>query len=852
MSLLNRAMGLFGTSGSANDSPDMAVKNGAMPPSLHKLRHLTQNHRFADLLPYESYDPETQIFDNDDSYGFVIEAVPATGSSEAMTRILSGMFNQLYPDGAGIQVSLWGSPGVLPMLSAWAKLRLPDEEQFNEHSAVTGKRQRNNSVYGRMARQRVDFLLNGTHQSLFEKEVFLVRNYLLLFSVTFPGRRDSAGESSMMKIRDGMMGVLKSAAFPARVLDADDLLNILDEILNFNGQQRRMPLTWDEGKLLRDQLIDGSTHLLVGRDGLVLNNYAVRASSVRAYPREWGLWGMGDLIGDLFQTALQIPCPALITAGFTIPNQDNVRRDATLKSARATYDADSPMAKWFPEWQEKKVDWAYIQKSMEEGFGLVRTYHQVITFSPLGSGPYMEQALANVFRTRGWQLQADRFLHVQSLQAALPMSLSKSMAAELEKFGRMSTRTTWNAANMVPVIGEWKGTKTPTLLLLGRRGQIQLLDFFDNDQGNFNVAIAAASGAGKSFFLNEIAASYVGTGGRAWILEAGRSMENNCRILGGEHIEFGERTHICVNPFTHIKNFDEELHMLKPLLAQMAAPKGAIDDIQYSFLEQGLRHAWNEVGQEATITSVAEWLAAHADDRAKDLAHMLLPYTREGIYRRFFEGSNTLNFDNAFIVVELGDLNAKKDLQATIVLLVLMNIQQAMYQGDRAMRKVCIIDEAWRMLGSSGHAAEFLEAGFREARKYGGSFITATQGVNDYYRTPAALAAFENADWLCLLRQKKESIEQLEKSGRLLMDGHMKRLLTSVNTRQGEYSEVMVSGPMGFSVGRLVVDPYSALLYSTQATDVARIREMERNGIALADALERLLEERVQRSRRAP
>lgn len=841
-SLLNRAKGLIGMSGSNNDSPDAAVMAGSAAPSLQKLQQLTQNHRFADLLPYETYDPITQIFDNDDSYGFVIEAVPATGSSEAMTRVLSGMFNQVFPDKASIQVSLWGSPNALPALSDWARRRLSD-------SAVNDgdRNRRSNNIYARMARQRIDYLLRGTHKTLFESESFLVRNYILLFSITFPGRRDAAGDTNMIKARDGLMGILRSAALPARVLDADDFLNIMDEILNFNGQQRRDVLTWDEGKLLRDQMIDGSTQLLVGRDGLVLNQHAVRAASVRSYPKEWGLWGMTDLIGDLFQTSLQIPCPALITAGFTIPSQDDARRDAVIKSARATYDADSPMAKWFPEWQEKKVDFAHIQKSLEEGGGLVRTYHQIITFSQLGTGSYTEQAVANVFRTRGWQLQSDRFLHVQSLQAALPMTLSKSMSSELEKFGRMSTRTTWNAANMIPVIGEWKGTKHPTLLLLGRRGQMQLLDFFDNDQGNFNVAIAAASGAGKSFLLNEIAASYVGTGGRCWVLEAGRSMENNCRILGGEHIAFGEDAHICVNPFTHIKNFDEEIHLLKPLLAQMAKPQGALDDIQYSFIEEAISLTWRTYGQDSTVTNVAEWLAEHSDMRANDLARMLLPYTRNGLYSRFFDGPNTLDFNNTFIVVELGDLNTKPDLQATIVMLVLMNIQQAMYQGNRAVRKACIIDEAWRMLGSSGYAAKFLEAGFREARKFGGSFMTATQGINDYYRTPAAIAAFENADWLCLLRQKKESIEQLEKSGRLSMDSHMKQLLRSVNTRQGEYSEVMISGPMGYSVGRLIVDPYSALLYSTQAADVARIREMERDGISLPDALEQLLAERSRR-----
>lgn len=85
---------------------------------------------------------------------------------------------------------------------------------------------------------------------------------------------------------------------------------------------------------------------------------------------------------------------------------------------------------------------------------------------------------------------------------------------EMRILGRLRTFLTWSCINTAPVIAEWKGTGTPLLMLLGRRGQIMHIDPFDNKKGNFNVAVAAASGAGKSFFTQEMVTSLLGTGGR--------------------------------------------------------------------------------------------------------------------------------------------------------------------------------------------------------------------------------------------------------------------------------------------------------------------------------------------------
>lgn len=160
-----------------------------------------------------------------------------------------------------------------------------------------------------------------------------------------------------------------------------------------------------------------------------------------------------------------------------------------------------------------------------------------------------------------------------------------------------------------------------------------------------------------------------------------------------------------------------------------------------------------------------------------------------------------------------------------------------MYLGDLKQRKLCIIDEAWRLVGG-GNAGDFIEQGYRTARKFGGAFMTVTQGIEDYYRSGTSKAALDNADWMSLLRQKPESLKAAEKIDRLVMDEGLCNLLSSIDTLQGKYSEIAVMGPEGTTVGRLVVYPFAEKLYSSKAQEFAAIEALMEKGMSLVEAVE--------------
>ena len=53
--------------------------------------------------------------------------------------------------------------------------------------------------------------------------------------------------------------------------------------------------------------------------------------------------------------------------------------------------------------------------------------------------------------------------------------------------------------------------------------------------------------------LNSIALSYLGIGGRVWIIDIGRSFEKLCQTVGGQYLEFTPESDIRLNPFSMVE-----------------------------------------------------------------------------------------------------------------------------------------------------------------------------------------------------------------------------------------------------------------------------------------------------------
>jgi conjugal transfer ATP-binding protein TraC len=841
-----------------NDTPpSVHHKNGSDAPTLAAMKAFSKRYSLSNLLPYEAFDQESGLYYNRDTVGFMLYVNPATGLSATELRVLNGFFNQPHKVDATIQVSLISDSNIEPILDCWkeTKIKAVDKSTAN--------------IFDKLAQNRVDFLKNGKWDSLCSDQAFLLRNIHLVISYVIPIPKGMASidlsddeVKQLILVREATVGILRSAKMYAQNMPPDLFINIMNGLMN-PSKQPYSQIYYDDNKLISSQIVDDDTMALFdsGASSLLHKDeaFSILPFHVRQFPQRWSGYKNGDLIGSFSNNIFRLPCHFIATLTVHCPDQVMVKGMVQRKSIRATQMSDSPLSRYVSKWKDRKIDWDYTAKNVDNGNKLVEAFYQIVLIMPEGREQECEQALKSVYESNGWVLSRSRYTPIHAFLGALPMGLCQELKHALKVFGHFSTMLSWTCTNVAPWIGEWKGTKTPMLLFSGRRGQLAFFDPFDNDKGNFNISCCATSGSGKSFLTQEWIFSCLGSGGRAFIIDAGHSYKNLCKLLNGTYLEFGnDEIKISLNPFSSIndedpKYFKEQLPLLKMLIAQMASPEKPLSAKQRAVLEKAIFRTWNKYKSKATISTVTEELLSdNSDDgpmysTAKDLAIMLHSYTKYGMYADYFEGESNVSLENYLIVLELDALSNTPDLQSVVLLILMMKITQVMYlSGNKTQRKLCIIDEAWRLLGR-GRAGEFIEEGYRVARKHGGSFMTITQKISDYFTSETAKAAYMNSDFSVFLRQKPEELQSAEANGYIDNSDGKIDILRSLETIQGKYSELALSTPDGLAVLRFTVDPITEKLYSTKAEEVDYIRASEAKGIDIFDAVKTLIQRSVKR-----
>jgi len=291
---------------------------------------------------------------------------------------------------------------------------------------------------------------------------------------------------------------------------------------------------------------------------------------------------------------------------------------AFLKSARATQQASTGIARYLPGLPEKARDWQTVTERLKDGERLVRASYMAAVYAPLDTLDEAEQAVRAIYHGQGWRVAAERYMQLPSWLACLPMGSAGGLDADLERMGRMKTLLTSSAVNLAPIHGEWRGQPAspdtpPALLLIGRRGQPAGWSPFANTAGNYNVAVTGKSGSGKSVLMQELVAGIVGAGGEAVVIDDGRSFQHTAEALGGAFIAFGKDP-ACLNPFAMIDaetanrdgDYREECFaMLAGVIGRMCRRRGSIDDIEAALVNEAIAAASSQAAAMASLTSAA-------------------------------------------------------------------------------------------------------------------------------------------------------------------------------------------------------------------------------------------------------
>lgn len=794
--------------------------------------------RAAGVIPVLAYSEDDYAFLMDDkSIGFGFLCQPLNSATEKVQERTVGMLNQEFPAKSTMQFTLFRSPDITQDLYRMIELR--DGYQHDLLSSVI--------------RERTEFLKHHTREKIVahnERGYYdsgLIQDTKLFVTVKVPikdSKPTSSELSELQDLRSKVESSLQTVGLRPLPMTAVNYIRIMGTMLNWgdDASWKSNTSSWDTDRPICEQVFDYGTDITMTKNSLQLGDQHVKVLSAKKLP---DLAYFGDAItyiGDISGGNSNIKENYMIVTNIFFPDPENMKSTLDRKRQFAVNQAYGPMLKFVPVLADKKEGFDVLYDSMKEGQKPISISYSMIIFAPTKErADAAAMSARNIWRETRFDLMEDRFVLLPMLINNLPLCTDRESVKDLF---RHKTMTTEQAAVLLPIFGEWKGTGTYHASLLSRNGQLMSLSLHDSNT-NKNLVIAAESGSGKSFLTNELIFSYLSEGAQVWVIDAGKSYQKLSDLLKGDFVHFEEGTGVCLNPFELVQNYEDEEDAIVSLVSAMASAKGNLSEWQVSALKQVMTDVWEEKGQKMKVDDIADrCLEEHQDQRLKDVGMQLYPFTSRGSYGKYFAHDNNVSFQNQFTVLELDELQGRKHLRQVVLLQLIYQIQQEVFLGERNRKKVVIVDEAWDLL-KEGEVSVFMEHAYRKFRKYGGSVVIATQSINDLYENAVGRAIAENSASMYLLGQTEETVESVKRSGRLTLSEGGFNILKTVHTVQGIYSEIFIKSKTGMGVGRLIVGDFQKLLYSTDPRDVDAIDQYVKRGLSIPDSIRAVMKDRA-------
>jgi conjugal transfer ATP-binding protein TraC len=789
------------------------------------------------LFSVHSYSEEDGVFlIAPNRLGFGVIGPPLMGGDHSTSDQLARLVNLPFPAGAVLQFTLFAAPDLEEYIARFRQLRANCR----------------NPILRAMTEARATFLREAIDQPVDRVSGLRLHNVhaVLTWQVPFNGSRPGPQDwARVRELRDSVHQTLKAVGFGGKPLTPTDYLRFMQVVFN-HGPEASWRSThsaqYDDTRLISHQILDADTCIDVERDGLWLGKHVkVRTLSPKAMP-EMTFFGMAQrYIGDYLTGQKGIREPVLITLNVIYPDQETLRGKIETDRLWTQRQAESRLGRLTKSYGERRESLELVATSADAGHRLVHAYLGVAVFGRTEEESQSAAANAVAFlKDVDLTLCKDEFIVLPLFFQLLPFAADPDLRAALMRY---RTTTGEYVADMAPVMGTWRGTGTPLLTLISRDGQPMAVSPHDNST-NASAVVVGESGSGKSFMVNEMIANLRATDGRVWVIDIGYSYKKMCSVLGGQYIDITPNSNLVINPFDALHDLNEEIGPACAILELMAAPKEGLSDYASQSLQRVVAECARRHGGELTIDRIADALLADADSRVRDIGQQLHSFRSDGIYGRYFNGPCNIDLSNPLIVIELENLKHHPLLQRVVLMSMMFRIEKVMYGQDKSQRKLLVCDECWQLLGDAGgkgqEISKFLVGAVRRARKANGSVVFASQSLGDFYANPSTVPIVENAGNKYLLKQSTESIAMAEREGRMSLGDWGIKMLRSVHTVRGEYSEVLCVSDRGMGVGRLVVNEFTRLMYSTNPAETVPMERYVAQGMTEEQAIHAFIADR--------
>jgi conjugation system TraG family ATPase len=385
---------------------------------------------------------------------------------------------------------------------------------------------------------------------------------------------------------------------------------------------------------------------------------------------------------------------------------------------------------------------------------------------------------------------------------------------------------------------------------------------------NRNKFILGPSGSGKSFFTNHMVRSYYEQGTHIVLVDVGHSYRGLCHLVGGYYFTYSEASPIRFNPFFLAPGDSmdtEKKESIKTLLlALWKKDNDPFNRSEYVALSSALRLYFERLESNRDLfpcfDSFYEFIQSDfvrilQSDRVKEkdfdisnFLYVLRPFYRGGEFDYLLNARENLDLlGQPFIVFELDNIKDHPIL-FPVVTLIIMEVFIAKMRKLKGIRKMILIEEAWKAIAREG-MAEYIKYLFKTVRKFFGEAVVVTQDVEDIISSPIVRQAIiNNSDCKILLDQSKyqnkfgavqELLGLTEKEKALVLS------LNKANDPARKYKEVFISlGGTLSRVYRVEVSPEEYFTYSTEEKEKMQVQDWtNRSGGDMEQGIRRLTRE---------
>lgn len=642
-------------------TPDDDVKNilakKELTPRQFEFAGMLDRCRIRDILPVEWFDEETGLYQTERAYGWVFDCGTVVGYQDGLDEQLRGLFSLSLPVNTCMQVLFIASPELESQFLQYHDMHL-DELTKN------------------VAKHRTEYYNRGLYQSLRDGYKFPIRDFRLVITFTFDGVYEDELNKVMIQRRQGIESVLQNSYISNKIMQPEALINLYRQLwcISSKGTPR---VNYNPHLSIRDQIADIDNNVYISADGMVINDVGVKSIAITNYPEEFRLGQCAKFIGNETSLVEQISYPFILCQNvvFLDASKENIKLN---KNAAIVAEQIKPgkFTAMFKTFHKKHHEYQLMQRVVSDGEGMMLMGHSLHVFYPLGESETAFQEIKSLYKTFNWSVAPNSNLQLPSYFCASPLMHDAIAADEQQSLRMLQLYTQTNVTNTMPIFGEYKGTGKKILQFIGACGQIMYYDLFQSTT-NYNVAISASSGAGKSFLMNEIIKSYRARDARISVIDVGRSYKDGCSVFGGQYIEFTKEAGICINPFSFIKfklgldeksdlatdeiseladldfskinhisredlldaeDLDDQIEMVKQIFLISAGFGDGHPELALakSLFEQAILGSLQKYQTKSTYTTVYDELLIIAEKEAQPFARRLADsirsYTKEGIY----------------------------------------------------------------------------------------------------------------------------------------------------------------------------------------------------------------------------